>query len=49
MAEVEGESWVFDDEQALNDGTWFRNLTFEVSAQKPGFPDSSPAVISASR
>ena len=49
VAEVEGESWVFDDEQALNDGTWFRNLTFEVSAQKPGFPDSSPAVISASR
>lgn len=46
---ITGSSWAFDDELALNSGTYYQNLTFEVIAQKPGFADSKSATISASR
>ena len=49
VAGIVGEAWTFEDEQDLNGGVFFSNLTFEVSSQKPGFPDSIPAVISATR
>jgi hypothetical protein len=49
VAGITGETWTFSDEQALNGGSWFSGLTFEVSAQKVGFPDSSPAVIVTTR
>lgn len=43
------ESWSFNDEMALNGGTYFSSLTFEVRAQKPGFTDSSAALIDVKR
>ncbi|WP_243055347.1 phage tail protein [Pseudomonas sp. BP01] len=49
VAGLDGESWVFDDEQALNDGAWFSNLTFEVSTNKVGFPYSTTVVIVSTR
>jgi hypothetical protein len=49
VAGIEGESWVFDDEQVLNGGTFFDELIFEIYSQKAGYNDSLPAVISATR
>ncbi|WP_060613670.1 MULTISPECIES: hypothetical protein [Pseudomonas] len=49
VAGIAGETWTFLDEQALNGGSWYSNLTFEVSAQKAGFPDSAPAVLTSTR
>ncbi len=46
---IDGESWVFDDEQVLNGGAWFDDLVFEVFSQEIGFPDSVAAVILAKR
>ncbi|MGR6496969.1 hypothetical protein IYR97_08180 [Pseudomonas fulva] len=43
------ESWAFNDEMALNGGAYFSSLTFEVRAQKPGFTDSSAALIDVKR
>ncbi len=52
VKEVEGvdaESWAFEDEQALNSGTWFSSLIFEVYSRKAGLPDSAPTVVVATR
>ncbi|AUZ58719.1 Phage protein [Pseudomonas sp. XWY-1] len=46
---ITGESWSFSDETTQNGGTYYSSLTFEISAQKPGFEDSKPATISSSR
>lgn len=43
------ESWDFTDEQSLNGGAYFKALTFEISAQKAGFGESLPVVISITR
>lgn len=44
-----GRSWTFDDEMALNGGVYYQNLTFEISAQKPGYSDSAASVVSVTR
>lgn len=46
---VTGESWTFADEMALNGGSYYSSLTFEVSAQKPGFSDSAVVRVSVTR
>lgn len=42
-------SWTFDDEMALNGGVYYQALTFEISAQKPGYSDSGALVVSVTR
>ncbi|WP_137163397.1 phage tail protein [Pseudomonas asiatica] len=49
VAGIDGESWVFDDEQALNDGTWFDDLGIAIYAQKSGIADSHPMQILLTR
>lgn len=44
-----GESWSFADETALNGGAYYSSLTFEISAQKPGYADSQSQPITVSR
>ncbi len=46
---ISGESWVFADETALNSGTYYSSLAFEISAQKPGFADSAVTRVSVTR
>ncbi|MFJ2711642.1 phage tail protein [Pseudomonas sp. NPDC087346] len=46
---ITGESWAFADEAVLNGGGYYSSLTFEISAQKPGFTDSVAAGISVTR
>lgn len=46
---ITGESWSFSDETTQNGGAYYSSLTFEISAQKPGFADSKSATISVSR
>lgn len=46
---IAGEAWTFADEQSLNGGIYFKNLLFEVVAQKPGFADSPGVLISVTR
>ena len=46
---IDGESWVLDDELALNGGGYFGDLVFEVYSQSYGSSDSAPAVTYASR
>ena len=49
VAGIDGESWVFDDEKALNDGTWFDDLGIAIYAQKSGIADSHPMQILLTR
>ncbi|WP_145128148.1 phage tail protein [Pseudomonas sp. URMO17WK12:I11] len=44
-----GESWSFEDETVLNGGSYYSSLTFEISAQKPGYADSGFQSITVSR
>lgn len=46
---ITGESWAFADETALNGGSYYSSLAFEISAQKPGFLDSVVARVSVTR
>lgn len=46
---ITGESWAFADETALNGGSYYSSLTFEISAQKPGCADSQSQPITVSR
>lgn len=46
---ITGESWSFADEMAVNGGSYYSSLTFEISAQKPGFADSSVTRVSVTR
>ena len=46
---ISGESWVFADETALNSGSYYSSLAFEVSAQKPGYADSQLRAITVTR
>lgn len=46
---ITGSSWTFDDEVALNGGVYYQNLTFEISAHKPGYSDSGALVVSVTR
>ncbi|HGY9638049.1 TPA: phage tail protein [Pseudomonas putida] len=46
---ITGNSWVFNDELSLAGGAYYQNLTFEVSAQKPGFADSASIALQVSR
>ena len=46
---ITGESWSFADEMALNGGSYYSSLTFEISAQKPGYADSQSQPITVSR
>lgn len=46
---ITGESWTFADESALNGGAYYSSLTFEISAQKPGFSDSVVVRVSVIR
>jgi len=49
MSGITGSSWTFADETSLNGGTYYKNLTFEVVAQKPGFSDSRVSVVQVTR
>ena len=46
---ITGSSWTFNDEMALNGGSHYQILTFEVTAQKPGFADSTSIAVQVSR
>lgn len=46
---ITGESWSFADEMALNGGSYYSSLAFEISAQKPGFLDSVVARVGVTR
>lgn len=46
---ISGNSWTFDDEIALNGGVYYQALTFEISAQKPGYSVSPASVVSVTR
>lgn len=46
---ITAESWVFSDETALNGVDYFGSLTFEVVAQKPGFPESRVSAVKIER
>ncbi|WP_177333522.1 hypothetical protein, partial [Pseudomonas sp. NBRC 111129] len=46
---ITGNSWTFEDELTLNGGAYYQSLTFEISAQKPGFADSASIAIQVSR
>lgn len=46
---ITGNTWRFDDELALNGGAYYSSLTFEISAQKPGFADSASIAVQVSR
>lgn len=42
-------SWTFEDELTLNAGSYYQTLTFEVTAQRPGFADSASTSVQVSR
>ena len=46
---ITGNSWKFEDELGLNGGIYYQNLTFEISAQKPGFADSPSIAVQVNR
>ncbi|MDV5387613.1 phage tail protein [Pseudomonas juntendi] len=46
---ITGNSWTFEDELALGGGAYYQNLTFEVTAQRPGFADSASIAVQVSR
>lgn len=46
---ISGNSWTFDDEIAQNGGVYYQALTFEISAQKPGYSVSPASVVSVTR
>lgn len=46
---ITGSSWTFDDELTLGGGSYYQNLAFDVSAQKPGFADSASITVQVSR
>lgn len=46
---VAGESWEFTEEQGVNLGLLFDQLTFRIRATQVGFNNSAPLEISVSR
>ena len=46
---ITGESWSFADEMALNGGSYYSSLAFEIRAQRPGFSDSAITSVIVTR